>query len=119
MIFGVCSRGPGGRCEGVKATLNAIINSPELMPLTREETLRVLASIQEFHGLAYNWKPSLSPETLYASTEGGGYLLRTRIRAAIELLDQLNQYGEAGKLKLTELGRESFEEDDVPELPDE
>ena len=102
-----------------KATLNTIINAPELMSLTREETLKVLASIQEFHGLAYNWKPTLSPERLYASTEGGGYLLRTRIRAAIELLDQLNQYGEAGKVKLTELGRESFEEDDVPELPDE
>ena len=102
-----------------KATLNTIINAPELMSLTREETLKVLASIQEFHGLAYSWKPTLSPETLYASTEGGGYLLRTRIRAAIELLDQLNQYGEAGKVKLTELGRESFEEDDVPELPDE
>lgn len=26
---------------------------------------------------------------------------------------------EIGKVKLTELGRESFEEDDVPELPDE
>lgn len=104
--------------KAAKATLNTVINAPELLQLTREETLQVLASIQEFHGLAYDWNPSLSPETLYASTEGGGYLLRTRIRAAIELLDQLNQYGEAGKLKITELGRESFEEDDVPELPE-
>ena len=105
--------------KAAKATLNAIINAPELVSLTKEETLRVLGSIQEFHAQAYNWKPSLSPEMLYAATEGGGYLLRTRIRAAIELLDQLNQYGEAGRLKLTELGRESVEEDDVPELPEE
>ena len=58
-------------------------------------------------------------QSIYTATEGGGYLLRTRIRAAIELLDQLYQYGEAGKIRITELGRESFEEDDTPELPEE
>ena len=105
--------------KAAKAALNAVLNSPELASLTKEEILRVMASIQEFHGLAYDWKPQLSPETIYAATEGGGYLLRTRIRAAIELLDQLYQYGEAGKVKITELGRESYEEDDTPELPDD
>jgi hypothetical protein len=34
------------------------------------------------------------------------------------LFDQLYQYGEAGKIKVTALGKESFEEDDTPELPD-
>jgi hypothetical protein len=53
-----------------------------------------------------------------AATESGGYLLRTKIRAAIEFFDQLYQYGEAGKTRITELGRESFEEDTTPELPE-
>ena len=75
-------------------------------------------SIQDFHGRAYDWHPSVSPETIYAATESGGYLLRTKIRAAIEFFDQLYQYGEAGKTKITDLGRESFEEDETPELPD-
>ena len=30
---------------------------------------------------------------------------------------QLYQYGEAGKTKITALGKESFEEDETPELP--
>lgn len=102
--------------KAVKATLNAMISAPELAKLSREETLQILAGIQEFHGKAYDWHPQVSPETIYAETEAGGYLLRTKIRAAIEYFDQLYQYGEAGHTKITELGKESFEEDDTPEL---
>lgn len=106
--------------KAAKASLNAIMDAWELAPLSREEILQVLSSIQEFHGLAYDWEPRLSPETLYAATEGGGYLLRSRIRAAIELLDQLYQYGEAGSVKITALGEESLaEEAETPELPED
>ena len=104
--------------KAANATLNAILGAPELAPLTKDEILRVLMSIQEFHGQAYGWHPDVSPETIYAATESGGYLLRTKIRAAIEFFDQLYQYGEAGKTKITELGKETFEEDDTPELPE-
>lgn len=100
------------------ATVNAILNAPELAPLTKEEILQVLLSIQEFHGRAYGWTPDVSTEAIYAATEAGGYLLRTKIRAAIEFFDQLYQYGEAGRTRITELGRETFEEDDTPELED-
>ena len=100
-----------------KSVLNGILNAPELMPLTREETLQVLLSIQDFHGRAYGWKPEVSANTIYQVTESGGYLLRTRIRSAIEFFDQLYQYGEAGKTKVTELGKETYDEDDTPELP--
>ena len=68
--------------------------------------------------MAYDWKPQIDPERIYDSTAGAGYLLRTRIRAAIELLDQLYQYGEAGPIKISEIGHESFEEEDTPILPD-
>ena len=100
-----------------KSVLNGILNAPELMPLTREETLQVLLSIQDFHGRAYGWKPEVSADTIYQVTESGGYLLRTRIRSAIEFFDQLYQYGEAGKTKVTKLGKETYDEDDTPELP--
>ena len=80
------------------------------------KTLQILSGIQEFHGKAYDWHPQVSPETIYAETEAGGYLLRTKIRAAIEYFDQLYQYGEAGKTRITELGSETYEEDDTPEL---
>lgn len=100
-----------------KSVLNGILNAPELMPLTREETMQVLLSIQDFHGRAYGWKPEVSADTIYQVTESGGYLLRTRIRSAIEFFDQLYQYGEAGKTKVTKLGKETYDEDDTPELP--
>ncbi len=97
-------------------TLNAIINAPELSPMNKEEIREILINIQEFHGLAYDWKPAVSPETLMQATETGGYLLRTKIRAAIEFLDQLYQYGEAGETKINELGKENLDEEDIPEL---
>lgn len=105
-------------CKAARATLDAILGAPELAPLTRREVMQVLMSVQEFHGRAYDWHPEVSAESVYAATEAGGYLLRTKIRAAIEFFDQLYQYGEAGKTRITELGRETFEEDDTPELPE-
>lgn len=104
--------------RSAETTLRAILDAPELMPLTRAETEKILSDIQEFHGKAYDWNPAVSAESLYHETEGGGYLLRTKIRAAIEFLDQLYQYGEAGGIKLDELGRESYEEDDTPSVED-
>ena len=102
--------------EDALASLNAVLKAPELAPLTPEEISGILLRIQEFHGKAYDWTPQISADTLYRTSEAGGYLLRTKIRAAIELLDQLYQYGEAGGIRITELGKESFEEDAVPEL---
>lgn len=97
-------------------SIDAIIAAPELLPLTRDEIRQILLSIQEFHGKAYHWNPEVSEETIYQTSEGGGFLLRTKIRAAIEFLDQLYQYGESGSTHITELGKESFDEDDVPDL---
>ena len=102
--------------KAANATMNAILNAPELAPLTREEILQILMSIQDFHSRAYDWHPNINPETVYATTEAGGYLLRTKIRAAIEFFDQLYQYGQAGPVRVTELGKEVFDGDDVPEL---
>lgn len=39
------------------------------------------------------------------------------VRAAIEFLDQLYQYGKAGKTTINELGEETFDED-VPVIED-
>ena len=104
--------------KAAQATLNAILNAPELAPLTKDEILRVLDSIREFHSLAYDWRPEVTAVGLYAATEAGGYLLRTRIRAAIEYLDQLYQYGNATETRLSELQRERYDEEELPELPD-
>lgn len=103
--------------EPIRTVLDLLVKAPQLAPLTKEEIQQVLYKIQEFHGKAYAWTPNLSPATLLGVTQSGGYLLRTKIRAAIEFLDQLYQYGKAGKTVINELGEETFTED-VPLLED-
>ena len=103
-----------------RATLDDMMSAPELAPLTKAEILQVLDRILAFHAAAYDWKPGVSAEELYGATTRGGYLLRTKIRASIETLDQLLQYGEAESVRIGALDRESFEEEepDTPELPE-
>ena len=101
--------------EPVRTVLNLITRAQQLAPLTDSEIREILKKIQVFHGRAYDWNPNISMGTILAATQSGGYLLRTKLRAAIELLDQLYQYGEAGNTRINELGQETFEED-VPSL---
>ncbi len=103
--------------EPARTVLNLLVGAPQLLPLTKDEIHEVLRKIQEFHGRAYDWTPALSVDTLEAAIQSGGYLLRTRIRAAIEFLDQLYQYGKAGRTTINELGKEVFTEE-VPSLED-
>ncbi|MCD8077661.1 MAG: ATP-binding protein [Lachnospiraceae bacterium] len=103
--------------EPIRTVLNRINAAEQLQPLTSREIEEILMKIQDFHGRAYGWTPNLSAAALTRSTQSGGYLLRTKIRAAIEFLDQLYQYGKAGKTVIDELGRETFEEE-VPSLDD-
>lgn len=106
-----------GEPEPIKTVLDLLVRAPQLLPLTKDEVNEVLCKIQDFHGRAYGWTPNLSVASLAESTQAGGYLLRTKIRAAIEFLDQLYQYGKAGKTTINELGQETFAED-VPEIED-
>lgn len=103
--------------EPAKTVLDMLVRAPQLLPLTKDEINEVLCKIQDFHGKAYQWTPNLSAASLAASTQSGGYLLRTKIRAAIEFLDQLYQYGKAGNTTVNELGEETFGEE-VPSLDD-
>ena len=101
--------------EPARTVLDLLVKAPQLVPLTKEEISSVLGKIQDFHGRAYEWTPNLSLASLTESTQSGGYLLRTKIRAAIEFLDQLYQYGKAGNTTVNELGEETFTEE-VPLL---
>ena len=102
----------------VRSVITMIQRAPQLQPLTREEIRQVLARIQEFHGRAYGWTPSVSVDSLAKVADSSGYLLRTRLRAVIEMLDQLYQYGSFGTIHVNELGKETYEVDDTPALED-
>lgn len=103
--------------EPARTVLDILSRAPQLLPLTRLEIQEVLYKIQDFHGKAYEWTPNVSLSSLVESTQAGGYLLRTKIRAAIEFLDQLYQYGKAGQTTVNELGEETFTEY-VPSIED-
>jgi hypothetical protein len=102
--------------ERVRHVLDAIAGASQLAPLTREETAEALSKILYYHGKALGWTPQMDPEDFMRTTDPYGYLLRTRIRAAIEMLDQLFQYGEISGIKVSEIGDISFEEEDDASL---
>ncbi len=101
--------------EPMRMVIDQLVKAPQLLPLTKAEINEVLCKIQDFHGKAYGWTPNLPVSALEASTRQGGFLLRTKIRAAIEFLDQLYQYGKAGTTIINELGEETFTEE-VPSI---
>ena len=97
--------------EKIKTILDLISTAPQLIPLNKDEILTILEKIQNFHGKAYDWNPDIDISALFIATEKRGYLLRTRIRAAVEILDQLYQYGKAGNITVNELGQTNYSED--------
>jgi hypothetical protein len=101
--------------KNIKAVLNLISTAPQLIPLGKDEIMAVLEKIQELHGQAYGWEPRMEAGALYFAAEKKGYLLRTRIRAAVEILDQLYQYGKIGDIKVNELKEADYSEED-PDL---
>lgn len=89
--------------DEISTTLKNITSSPQLNPLGKEEILSIFEEIRKYHGAAFDWEPSVNVSTLYEYTENHGYLLRTRIRTAVEFLDQVYQYGEAGAIRVSGL----------------
>ncbi|MDD3903974.1 MAG: DUF2791 family P-loop domain-containing protein [Sphaerochaeta sp.] len=107
----------GENLEPINSVLNAINQAPQLDPLTNEEIHEVLEKIIVFHGKAYNWQPQVQIADIFKTVESGGYLLRSKIRTAIEYLDQLHLYGKVEKSTIAQLSRESFMEDGTGEMP--
>ena len=122
VIDGKDERGYLAESEGfdrelIEETLCRIETAPELPPLTRDEFSGVLVKIIDFHARAFSWQPDVSAVDLCELAWTRGHYLRTKIRAAIEYLDQLFQYGDVGSITAGELEQETYLEE-IP-LPDE
>jgi hypothetical protein len=103
--------------EPMKSVLEAIIDAPQLDPLSESEIIEVLEKIILFHGKAYDWQPDVNLESMFSTVKSGGHLLRSKIRAAIEYLDQLLLYGDVGESTFVQLSQESFAEEDESSAP--
>ena len=107
--------------ELIESVLNRIESANELPPLDKIEFEKVILQIIDFHARAFDWDPQVDKDNLCEMAWSRGYYLRTKIRAAIEYLDQLLQYGDAGDITAGELEQETYQEtyqEEIP-LPDE
>jgi hypothetical protein len=100
--------------ESVESVLVGIESAPELPSLTRDEFMKVLLKIMDFHAKAYDWQPGADASFLCDMAWDRGKLLRTKIRAAIEYLDQTYQYGDAGVITAGEPDQETYSEEAPP-----
>lgn len=100
--------------EPCRSVLKLLENAAQLEPLTKEEITVVINRIIEFHEKAYAWTSNVNSDQVIAETGNRGYLLRTKLRSAIEYLDQLYQYGDAGDTLIDELENELY--DEIPSL---
>ena len=98
-----------------KKVLQSLLAAEQLQPLNKQEIEEVMATLLDFYTRAYDWHPSLDINAILKQTDHRGYLLRTRIRAAVECLDQLYQYNQVADIRINALGEVSYEED-LPSL---
>lgn len=101
--------------EAAESTLQAMSSAKQLQPLTKAEIFVVMEKLKDFYKRAYDWSPEPDMAEIAKNADAKGYLLRTRIRAAVECMDQLYQYNQLGDIKINELGQVTYEED-IPEL---
>jgi len=101
----------------IKKVLHALMSADQLQPLNKQEIETVMTTLLDFYSRAYDWHPKLDMDAILKRTDHRGYLLRTRIRATVECLDQLFQYNQVADIRISELGDVSYEED-LPSLED-
>jgi len=99
----------------IKKAMHALLAAEQLQPLSKQEIQTVMETLLDFYTRAYNWHPNIDITEILKRTDHRGYLLRTRIRAAVECLDQLYQYNQVADISINALGEVSYEED-LPSL---
>ena len=82
--------------EVIRKVLDRIVEAEELRALTEDELTYSLKTIVDKYSKAYGKDYSGHAEKVIETASSSGYLLRTKIRAAIEALDQISQYGDEG-----------------------
>jgi len=97
--------------QAVDKVLKALMVADQLQPLISQEIEAAMELLLDFYSRAYNWHPGIDMKEILKRSEHRGYLLRTRIRAAVEYLDQLYQYNQVSDIRINELGKLSYEED--------
>ncbi|MGD1821628.1 MAG: BREX system ATP-binding domain-containing protein [Pleomorphochaeta sp.] len=91
--------------------LETIESAEQLKPLNSDEISDILKKIIYYHGKAYNWEPDVDVSEILNKSNNSGYLLRSKIRIAIEYLDNLYIYRDLGNVSI---GKITEKESDMP-----
>lgn len=97
--------------EVMTDTLDRITGGSELSTLKAEELEKSITSIVELYQKAYERDISCDIASLVSVAQDAGFLLRTKIRATIEALDQIYQYGDMGTVETVKV-----QGDDISEI---
>lgn len=95
------------------AAMHSLIeNSIPLEPLTEPNMREILGRLEEFHNLGYEWNGSMDKEFITAKALSQvSNPTRTTIRAALEYLDLLYQYGTPPNIEVRPPDTDSLKED--------
>ena len=91
-------------------TLDRITKGTELKSLSMEELNASVESIVDLYRKAYDRNIECDVPSLTAMASRSGFLLRTKIRAAVEALDQIYQYGDIGEVQAVKVNGEDISE---------
>lgn len=83
--------------------LETIESAEQLKSLNSDEICDIIKKIIFYHGKAYNWEPNVDVLDILNKSNSSGYLLRSKIRVAIEYLDNLYIYRDLGDVKIGDL----------------
>lgn len=97
---------------------------PTIRPVGKEDLVRLLERVRDFHGIAYSWQPRLDVQEVIVKI--GEKPIRTHIRATLETLDLQLLTGEHSVPVADQLVEGKLEEDEsflavdeIEEEPDE
>ncbi len=96
--------------EAMTNTLDRITKGSELESLSKEELNNSIVSIVELYKRAYEREIPCDISVLVEIASQAGFLLRTNIRAVIEALDQIYQYGNIGEIETVKIQAEDISE---------
>lgn len=99
------------RKTSICKTIDTILNCEELTPFTQDDLIASIKSIMEIYQEAYSWKAPCTEYDVLERVKKAGYLLRTKIRASIEVLDQLYLNGAFDDVEATAVTGDDLEED--------
>ena len=94
------------------AAMKGIVDSTHLEPLTEQNIEAILARLEEYHNLAYGWNGKMDAALVRAKALAqASNQTRTTIRAALEYLDLLYQYGKPPHIEVRAPDTDSLKED--------